>query len=113
MNFSWKTRWFGGAAVVTAGAALAVALTLGTGAAGAAGPAATTTTGSTTTAGTTTAVSKPDNTQPPTIPGTPEEGQKLVGHRGTWTGKPTDYNDFWMRCDKDGGKLRQHQRRHE
>src|SRR5437764_1452314 len=85
MNFSWKTRWFASAAVATAGAALAVALTLGTGAAGAAGPAATTTTGSTTTAGTTTAASKPDNTQPPTISGTPEEGQKLVGHRGTWT----------------------------
>ena len=79
-----------------------MALTLGTGAAGAAGPAATTTTGSTTTAGTTTAVSKPNNTQPPTITGTPEEGQKLVGHRGTWTGKPTDYNDRWVRCDKNG-----------
>jgi hypothetical protein len=102
MNFSWKTRWFASAAVATAGAALAVALTLGTGAAGAAGPAATTTTGSTTTAGTTTAASKPDNTQPPTISGTPEEGQKLVGHRGTWTGKPTDYNDRWVRCDKNG-----------
>jgi hypothetical protein len=45
----------------------------------------------------------PTNTSPPTITGTAQEGQKLVGHRGTWTGNPTDYNDFWMRCDKDGG----------
>ena len=27
---------------------------------------------------------------------------RLVGHRGEWTGSPTDYNDFWVRCDKDG-----------
>ncbi len=45
----------------------------------------------------------PKNTSPPTITGTPQEGQSLVGHRGTWNGNPTDYNDFWMRCDKDGG----------
>jgi hypothetical protein len=45
----------------------------------------------------------PTNTSPPTITGTAQEGNKLVGHRGTWTGSPTDYNDFWMRCDKDGG----------
>ena len=45
----------------------------------------------------------PANTSPPTITGSAQEGQKLVGHRGTWTGNPSDYNDFWMRCDKDGG----------
>jgi hypothetical protein len=44
----------------------------------------------------------PKNTSPPTITGIPQEGHSLVGHRGTWTGNPTDYNDFWMRCDKDG-----------
>jgi hypothetical protein len=45
----------------------------------------------------------PVNSSPPTITGTAQEGQSLVGHRGTWSGNPTDYNDFWMRCDKDGG----------
>lgn len=45
----------------------------------------------------------PENTSPPTITGTPQEGQKLVGHRGQWTGNPTDYNDFWVRCDETGG----------
>jgi hypothetical protein len=44
----------------------------------------------------------PQNTSPPTITGVPQEGHSLVGHRGTWTGNPTDFNDFWMRCAKDG-----------
>ena len=43
------------------------------------------------------------NTSPPTVTGTAQEGQKLVGHRGTWSGRVTDYNDHWVRCDKDGG----------
>ena len=45
----------------------------------------------------------PQNSSPPTITGTAQEGQKLVGHRGQWTENPTDYNDFWVRCDADGG----------
>src|SRR5260221_2463899 len=45
----------------------------------------------------------PTNTSPPTVTGTPREGERLVGHRGEWTGSPTDYNDFWVRCDQDGG----------
>jgi hypothetical protein len=45
----------------------------------------------------------PENTTPPTITGMPQEGQKLVGNRGQWSGSPTDYNDFWQRCDADGG----------
>jgi hypothetical protein len=44
----------------------------------------------------------PQNVDPPTISGIPQEGHSLVGHRGTWTGTVTDYNDFWMRCAKDG-----------
>ncbi len=51
----------------------------------------------------TTSGQKPDNTSPPTISGTPQEGQKLTGNRGNWSGKPTDYNYFWMRCDRTGG----------
>lgn len=88
-------QWLGVLALAVAGAVLAAALTLGTGTAGAAGAATTTTT--------TTTTSKPQNTAPPTITGSAGEGQKLVGHRGTWTGKPTDYNDYWTRCDKNGG----------
>jgi hypothetical protein len=44
----------------------------------------------------------PQNTSLPTITGIPQQGHSLVGHRGTWSGNPTDYNDFWMRCAKDG-----------
>jgi hypothetical protein len=47
-------------------------------------------------------VSAPTNTSPPTITGTPQQGQQLTGSRGTWTGSPTDYNDDWTRCDKTG-----------
>ena len=54
-------------------------------------------------AGTTAVAAAPKNTSPPTITGTAQEGQKLVGQRGQWSGNPTDYNDFWLRCDKDGG----------
>jgi hypothetical protein len=50
-----------------------------------------------------TASSAPQNTSPPTISGTPQQGKTLVGDRGTWSGNPTDYNDFWVRCDKTGG----------
>jgi len=45
----------------------------------------------------------PQNTSPPTITGTPQEGQTLSGNRGNWSGNPSDYNDFWMRCDRNGG----------
>jgi hypothetical protein len=46
---------------------------------------------------------KPVNSSPPTISGTPQEEKTLTGDRGTWTNSPTDYNYFWMRCDKTGG----------
>lgn len=44
----------------------------------------------------------PDDTTPPTLSGTPQEGQKLTGTRGVWSNAPTDYNYFWTRCDKNG-----------
>ena len=45
----------------------------------------------------------PQNTVLPTIKGTPRQGQTLRGDQGKWTGSPTDYNDFWVRCDRNGG----------
>jgi hypothetical protein len=54
-------------------------------------------------AGTAASAAAPKNTSPPTITGTPQEGQKLTGDKGTWSNSPTDYNFFWTRCDKDGG----------
>jgi hypothetical protein len=46
---------------------------------------------------------KPVNTAPPSISGTPQEGKTLIGSRGEWNNNPTDYDFFWMRCDKNGG----------
>jgi hypothetical protein len=46
---------------------------------------------------------KPVNTSPPTVSGTPQEDHVLTGDRGTWTNNPSDFNYFWMRCDKTGG----------
>jgi hypothetical protein len=46
---------------------------------------------------------KPLNTSPPTVSGTPEEGKTLTGDKGTWSNNPSDFNLFWMRCDKTGG----------
>ena len=53
-------------------------------------------------AGAASSASAPKNTSLPTITGIQQEGHSLVGHRGTWSENPTDYNDFWMRCAKDG-----------
>ncbi len=44
----------------------------------------------------------PANTSTPTQTGTPQEGEKLKGADGTWANKPTDFNNFWTRCDKTG-----------
>ena len=46
---------------------------------------------------------KPQNVNPPTISGTPQEGHTLTGDRGDWSNKPTDYIYAWLRCDKNGG----------
>jgi hypothetical protein len=45
----------------------------------------------------------PQNTSPPTVSGVPRQGEKLSGDRGDWSGKVTDYDDSWLRCNKSGG----------
>jgi len=54
-------------------------------------------------AGTAASTVAPVNTSPPTIKGTAQAGKTLAGDRGEWSKPVTDYNDFWMRCDADGG----------
>jgi len=46
---------------------------------------------------------KPTNETPPTITGTPQVGSTLTAKEGEWTGKPTDFDYAWQRCDADGG----------
>jgi hypothetical protein len=46
---------------------------------------------------------QPVNTSPPTISGTPQEGQNLHGDRGKWDNNPTSYTYAWLRCGKGGG----------
>jgi Divergent InlB B-repeat domain len=45
---------------------------------------------------------KPVNVTPPTITGTPQEGETLSGDPGEWTNS-NGYNFFWLRCDPNGG----------
>jgi hypothetical protein len=46
---------------------------------------------------------KPQNVDPPTVSGTPQEGKSLTGDRGNWTNDPTDYDYRWLRCGSTGG----------
>ena len=87
MSRSIKKRWTLFGALIGMGTTLALVIGLGVFAgAGAAASSA-----------------KPRNTAPPQITGTPQEDSTLSGDRGDWTNNPSDYDYFWMRCDKNGG----------
>lgn len=88
MSHSGKKHWTLFGSIVGIGATL-VAMVIGLGVGVGAGAAA--------------SQAAPQNTSPPRITGTAQEGKTLVGYRGQWSGNPTDYNDFWVRCDQDGG----------
>ena len=48
--------------------------------------------------------SSPVSSSPPTISGTPQEGQTLVANPGAWTGtQPISFAYAWLRCDRNGG----------
>ncbi|HEV7586329.1 MAG TPA: hypothetical protein VGO14_11180 [Solirubrobacteraceae bacterium] len=45
----------------------------------------------------------PTSTAPPTISGSPQQGQTLTEHHGSWTNEPTGYSYQWLQCDGLGG----------
>jgi hypothetical protein len=50
----------------------------------------------------TAAGTRPVNTSPPAISGVSNVGRTLTGSKGSWSGNPTDFNYWWLRCDKIG-----------
>lgn len=48
------------------------------------------------------AIHLPVNNDLPTIAGTPEEGQSLAEHNGSWSNGPTSYEYQWERCNTSG-----------
>ena len=44
----------------------------------------------------------PTSASSPKISGTPRQGQKLRGDRGTWNHNPSSFDYTWLRCDKSG-----------
>jgi hypothetical protein len=44
----------------------------------------------------------PTNTAPPTISGSPREGQLLIASNGQWTGNPAVFTFQWQRCGSTG-----------
>ncbi len=45
----------------------------------------------------------PVMTSPPTITGSPQQGQTLTAQNGTWENSPTAYQYQWRRCDASAG----------
>jgi len=57
---------------------------------------------SATSAQTAVVVPSPQNTVPPSISGTVQQGKLLTATSGTWTNSPTSYTYQWQRCDGSG-----------
>lgn len=48
------------------------------------------------------AATGPVSTAPPTVSGTAQVGQTLIGSTGSWSGNPTSFGFQWQRCNASG-----------